>query len=166
MALDGLDACAVVCSFGDSTERRAWTHDQIKAIERLGPHLRQFARVRRAFADARGEPRGAGWDETATNRLQLAGEEAFLYLLERQSEAVSHPIRLAVRPVDDVLEIEFVSGPDDANLEDHLSRLDEDHEVLRDVGPRILRHVSKEVRHEQFYDLDVLTVTVDTRPLA
>ena len=44
MALDGLDACAVVCSFGDSTERRAWTHDQIKAIERLGPHLRQFAR--------------------------------------------------------------------------------------------------------------------------
>jgi len=26
-------------------------------------------------------------------------------------------------------------------------------------------HVAKEVRHEQFYDLDVLTVTVDTRPL-
>ena len=37
--------------------------------------------------------------------------------------------------------------------------------IVRDVGPRILRHVAKEVKHEQFYDLDVLTVTVDTRPL-
>ena len=26
----------------------------------------------------------AGWDESATQRLQLAGEEAFLYLMERQ----------------------------------------------------------------------------------
>lgn len=31
--------------------------------------------------------------------------------------------------------------------------------------PRILRHVAKDVKHEQFYDLDMLTVTVDTRPL-
>ena len=37
--------------------------------------------------------------------------------------------------------------------------------IVRDVGPRILRHVAKEVKHEQFYDLDVLTVTVDTRAL-
>ena len=70
-----------------------------------------------------------------------------------------------MRPVDDVLQIELVSGPDDANLEARLGKLDEEHEILRDVGPRILRHVAKEVRHEQFYDLDVLTVTVDTRPL-
>ena len=53
MALDGLDGGAVVCSFGNSTERGGWTRDQIRAIERLGPHLRQFARVRRAIADAR-----------------------------------------------------------------------------------------------------------------
>ena len=53
MALDGLNGGAVVCSFGNSTERGGWTHDQTKAIERLGPHIRQFARVRRALADAR-----------------------------------------------------------------------------------------------------------------
>ena len=53
MGLDGLDGCAVVCSFGNSTERGGWTHDQIEAVARLGPHIRQFARVRRALADAR-----------------------------------------------------------------------------------------------------------------
>ena len=58
-----------------------------------------------------------------------------------------------------------MSGPDSANLEERLRDLGEDHEVLEDVGPRLLRHMAREVRHDQFYDLDVLTVTVDTRPL-
>ena len=60
----------------------------------------------------------------------------------------------------------LASGPDSANLELRLSELKQDRVVLEDVGPRVLRHVAKEVRHEQFYDLDVLTVTVDSRPLA
>ena len=107
----------------------------------------------------------AGWDETATNRLELAGEEAFLSLLERQAESEPRPGRVAVRPVDDVLQIEFVSGPDSANLEVRLGELKENAVVLEDIGPRLLRHVAKNVRHEQFYDVDVLTVTVDSRPL-
>ena len=52
MALDGRDRCGIVLSFGNSTERGGWGHDQIQAIRRLAPHLRQFARVRRAMADA------------------------------------------------------------------------------------------------------------------
>jgi len=31
-------------------------------------------------------------------------------------------------------QIELVAGPDDANLEDRLGKLDEDHEIARDVG--------------------------------
>ena len=53
VALDGLDGCGVVWSIGDSTERGGWGQDQIRTIRRLAPHLRQFARVRRAMADAR-----------------------------------------------------------------------------------------------------------------
>ena len=128
----------------------------------LEPSVRSLPKLRAAL-DLAAER--AGWDELAVNRLQLAGEEAFLYLLERQEESKPQPVRVAVRPIDDVLQIELVAGPDDVNLEDRLGRLDEDHEIARDVGPRILRHVAKEVKHEQFYDLDVLTVTVDTRPL-
>ena len=128
----------------------------------LEPNVRSLPKLR-APLDAAAIR--AGWDETATHRLQLAGEEAFLYLLERQEESGPRPIRVTVRPYEDVLQIEFVSGPDSANLEERLRDLGEDHEVLEDVGPRLLRHMAKEVRHDQFYDLDVLTVTVDTRPL-
>ena len=131
----------------------------------LEPSVRSLSQLR-AVLDRAAER--AGWDDVATNRLELAGEEAFQYLLERQAESKPHPIRVAVRPVDDILQIELVSGPDSANLEARLGKLDEEpgeQAVVRDVGPRILRHVAKEVRHEQFYDLDVLTVTVDTRPL-
>ena len=53
MGLDGLDGHGIVLSFGNSTERMGWGHDQIRAIRRLAPHLRQFARVRQAMADAR-----------------------------------------------------------------------------------------------------------------
>ena len=128
----------------------------------LEPTVRSLAKLRTAL-DAAAER--AGWDETATNRLELAGEEAFLYLLERQEESEPRPVRVGVRAIDDVLQIEFVSGPDSANLESRLSELQEDRVVLEEVGPRLLRHVAKDVRHEQFYDLDVLTVTVDSRPL-
>ena len=72
---------------------------------------------------------------------------------------------LVVSGLATILQVVPAAGLDDVNLEDRLGRLDEDHEIARDVGPRILRHVAKEVKHEQFYDLDVLTVTVDTRPL-
>ena len=53
MGLDGLDGRGIVLSFGNSTERTGWGHDQIQAIRRLAPHLRQFARVRCAMADAK-----------------------------------------------------------------------------------------------------------------
>ena len=128
----------------------------------LEPSVRSLPKLRAALDRA---AERAGWDELAVNRLQLAGEEAFLYLLERQEASGPQPVRVAVRSLDDVLQIELVAGPDDVNLEDRLGKLDEDHEIARDVGPRLLRHVAKEVKHEQFYDLDVLTVTVDTRPL-
>ena len=128
----------------------------------LEPSVRSLPTLRAALD---GAAERAGWDELAVNRLQLAGEEAFLYLLERQEGSKPQSVRVAVRPVDDVLQIELVAGPDDVNLEDRLGKLDADRQVVRDVGPRILRHVAKAVKHEQFYDLDVLTVTVDTRAL-
>ena len=52
VGLDGLDGSAVVLSLGNSTEEGSWGHRQIRTIRRLAPHLRHFARVRHAMANA------------------------------------------------------------------------------------------------------------------
>ena len=108
----------------------------------------------------------AGWDESATQRLQLAGEEAFLYLMERQTEqGTAARVSVAIRPHEDALQIEFLTGAGVDNLEARLSALDPEPTEIADAGPRILGHLG-EVRHEQFYDLEALTLTVESRPLA
>lgn len=38
--------------FADSTERGGWSSDQIRVVERLQPHIRQFTLVRHALLDA------------------------------------------------------------------------------------------------------------------
>ena len=52
MVLDGSEGCRVLWSIADSAEPGGWSSDQIEIIERLAPHIRQFARVRRVLADA------------------------------------------------------------------------------------------------------------------
>ena len=54
----------------------------------LEPGVRSLPKLRAALDRA---AERAGWDEAAVNRLQLAGEEAFLYLLERQEGAEPRP---------------------------------------------------------------------------
>ncbi len=51
--IDGMDGCELIMSFANSTEGNGWARDQIRTIRRLAPHMRHFARVRRALADAR-----------------------------------------------------------------------------------------------------------------
>ncbi len=108
----------------------------------------------------------AGWDDSAAQRLQLAGEEAFLYLMERQAEqGASSRVSVAIRPHENALQLEFLTGAGVDNLEERLRTLDPERTEIADAGPRILRHLG-EVRHEQFYDLEALTLTVESRPLA
>lgn len=52
MTLLGVDGCGMVWTFGNSTERGGWGHEQIRTIKRLSPHIRQFARVRHLMANA------------------------------------------------------------------------------------------------------------------
>ncbi len=123
----------------------------------LEPSVRSVSKLRAVLDLAAAR---AGWDETAVNRLQLAGEEAFLYLLDRQeAESKPQPIRVAVRPVDDVLQIELVSGPDSANLEHRLDKLDAEGEVVRDVGPRILKEEWVFVRARPFTGMKLAGVS-------
>ena len=53
VGIDGMDGCGLIMSFANSTEGDGWGWGQIRTIRRLAPHMRHFARVRRALADAR-----------------------------------------------------------------------------------------------------------------
>ena len=66
LGIETHDGSGVVMSFGNSVEREGWGNDQIQTIQRLVPHIRQFARVRRAMADA--EALGASLSELLENR--------------------------------------------------------------------------------------------------
>ena len=52
MRLDGLAFSQIVWMFADPIEPDGWGTDQIRMIEGLQPHVRQFVRVRQALADA------------------------------------------------------------------------------------------------------------------
>lgn len=109
----------------------------------------------------------SGWDKLAIDRLQLVGEEALLFLVERGSEvARRHKIRVCARRMNDVIELEFFCGPDAENLERRVGELGEAAPMPEEAGLRILRHLTTHLRHEQFRDQDCLTVVVDSRPLA
>ena len=66
MGLEAGNGLTVVVSFGNPTGREGWGHDQIRAIERLAPHIRQVARVRRAMVGA--DALGASLAELLENR--------------------------------------------------------------------------------------------------
>lgn len=87
----------------------------------LAPSL-HFMPDLREFLDATAAR--AGWDKAATDRRQLAGEEALLYLVDRQSARTTpQPIRLAARPDATSIELQFASGPDAENVQARLDAL-------------------------------------------
>ena len=63
----------VAWAFADSVSRDGWGADQIEAVKRLLPHVRQFARVRQALVDARalGSSLAALLDSTGCGVIHL-----------------------------------------------------------------------------------------------
>ena len=113
----------------------------------------------RAFANRR------GWNEAATARLRSAGEEALLCLAnpnEDNAEA-KRRLLLTVHAEGRGAELEFLAAPGGENLQDKMVLLS-DHpngEVEREVSLRLLRHYATSVRHQQYHDVDFLTVLVE-----
>lgn len=111
----------------------------------------------------------AGWDHRAVLRLELAGEEAMLFLIGQLADETGgsvRKLRVSARREHDTIEVEILSGSMDVNLEQAVEGFDRN--VLPradDVGLRILSGIADRVRHEQFYGVDVLLLTLDSRPL-
>ena len=108
-----------------------------------------------------------GWSEASARRLRSAGEESLLCLLEQASDGggeVPHLV-LQARSQREVIALEFVAAPQGSNIQDRLALMPSDSALANteQLSLRLLRHHATAVRHQQFHDLDVLTVQVEDR---
>ena len=115
----------------------------------------------RAFA-ARG-----GWGAGMADRLDAVSEETMLTLLDRDEavgEAGQRRLFLAMYREDNVAILEFVAAKGEENLQDRIALLGEagsSDSFEREVSLRLLRHLASSVRHQQYHEIDIVTVRVD-----
>jgi len=135
------------------------------------PRIREFIQ---AFAVRNGL-------EGVLGRLEAASEETLLTLLQSRKEteglegtegAEGAPgkarpeLLLTAREEDGEAVLEFrvgAAGSDELNLQDRLEWLREQTRAARvehEISLRLLRHLASSVRHQQFHDMDILTLRV------
>ena len=107
-----------------------------------------------------------GWDEAMAHRLDAASEETLLTLMHDDDEHDHAPrrLQLTVHKQDGGAVLEFIAAAGDANLEDRIALLNErldETSPEREVSLRLLRHLASSVRHQQYHDTDIVTITVD-----
>lgn len=109
----------------------------------------------------------SGWDERMAARLDAVSEETLLTLLGRE-ETATGPRRLLVaarREDGGGAMLEFLSARGDENLQDRIALLGEasagSTRLEEEVSLRLLRHLASSVHHQQYYDMDVVTVRVE-----
>ena len=106
-----------------------------------------------------------GWNTASTERLCAAGEETLLSLVRPEDEDSPDKRRLFVVARGDsaAAELEFVAAVGDENLEDRMVLLGEgaaapeEHEI----SLRLLKHFAASVHHQQYHDIDIVTVRVE-----
>ncbi len=109
----------------------------------------------------------SGWDAAMAARLDAVSEETLLTLLaqdEARPEAAPRRLLVVARREDGGATLEFVASRGEENLQDRIALLGEASagDVLeREVSLRLLRHLASSVRHQQYYDTDVVTVRVE-----
>ena len=109
----------------------------------------------------------SGWDARMIERLDTAGEETVLTLLQqeegRTDQAPRRLFLVAYKDDDDAV-LEFLAATGDGNVQDRIALLGE-----QGAGPsseqefslRLLRHVASSVHHQQYHDTDIVTVRVE-----
>ena len=107
-----------------------------------------------------------GWDEAMVQRLDAASEETLLTLLQDDEEPEPEPrrLQLTVHKEDGGATLEFIAAPGEANLEDRIALLNErldETSPEREISLRLLHHLASSVRHQQYHDTDIVTISVD-----
>ncbi len=107
------------------------------------------------------------WSERSVERLRSTGEEALLLVVGEGGEdgASDRHLRVTARGDARRVEVEFVAAPAGMNIENQLLALGESAGAAaeRDISLRLLRHHAASVRHQQYNEVDVVTVAVEGR---
>ena len=109
-----------------------------------------------------------GWDGAMADRLAAAAEETLLTLLrpEEESDAPDdrrRRLRLSASKGEGGAVLEFVVAPGEENVQERMAVLaagGEETQAGQEVSLRLLRHLASSVRHQQYHDLDIVTVQV------
>ena len=152
----GLTAIGLTAFLESTGPRRRRLEVAVKAasVPRIGRFLKTLAER-------------AGWTPEACDRLWSAGEEALLSLAgldEKEESGAERRLRLLARVDRQTAELDFIAAPGGSNVEDRLVMMSSDAPtpIENELSLRLLRHVSSSVRHQQYHDTDVLTVTVSS----
>ena len=121
------------------------------------PKIREFLR---SFAS-----RG-GWDGGMVARLDAVAEEALLSLIKSDEgrEGPDRRLRLVAHRGNGGAVLEFAIAPRGENIQDRLTLLGDrgdETPVEHEVSLRLLRHHASSVRHQQYYDVDIVTIRVN-----
>ena len=121
------------------------------------PKIREFLR---SFAAT------AGWGADMADRLEAIGEECLEILVQPEDDGAKvarRRLRLFAHRESAGAVLELVVARGDDNVQDQLAVLGDigdDASVEREVSLRLLRHLASSVRHQQYHDIDILTVHV------
>ncbi len=127
------------------------------AVESLG-ELQGF--VRRLAADM-------DWGADSVSRLELATEEALVFLSEREPPSrrgTAMELVVKARLDGPALELELISAPNMANVEELMDQLKDEctpDDPIQETRLRILRHMVAELSHQQFNESDYLLLRLD-----
>ena len=102
-----------------------------------------------------------------SDRLDAVAEESLLTLTDAggpASASETRALRLTLSKQDSRAVLEFVAAASEENIEDRLAVLDSEsveRPVERDLSLRVLQHHAASVNHQQYHEVDIVTVHVD-----
>ena len=107
-----------------------------------------------------------GWNADSTERLCSAGEETLVSLVRQEKDAADvagRRLRVVARNDHGTAELEFIAAVGETNLEDRMVLLTDQTDTPneRELSLRLLRHYASSVRHQQYHDIDIVTVRVE-----
>ena len=109
-----------------------------------------------------------GWRDDMKDRIKAASEEMLLVLLwqdwDKREENKKRLILKAHRR-DDQAVLEFITIADQGNIEDRIAFLEKETTIEspmdKEISLKLLNHIASSVRHEQYHDIDIITIKVD-----